>query len=131
MAFVLSSCTDHAGATGKRKQELEQFKAVRKFGEDGKTMYAGVATETERLRLEEAINQLIDRLLAAKVETLDKKAVLKEFKTFLDHLEMFDSEDRDQMCRYLEKIMDIFNIESSDGLLNTWRYGFDPNKVQH
>jgi hypothetical protein len=127
----LSSCTNNAGATGKRKQELVQFKAVKKFEKNSTAMYPGAATEMERLRLEQAINQLIDHLLATKVETLDKQAVLKEFKTFLDHLELFDSEDRDQMCRYLEKIMDIFNIESSDGLLNTWRYGFDPNKVQH
>ncbi len=27
---------------------------------------------------------------------------------------------------YIETIMDILGIESSDGLLNQWRYGFDP-----
>ncbi|MFZ2991208.1 DUF4844 domain-containing protein, partial [Ideonella sp.] len=30
--------------------------------------------------------------------------------------------------QYLEDLMRIFSIESSDGLLNKWRYGFDPKE---
>jgi hypothetical protein len=34
-----------------------------------------------------------------------------------------DTEDREQLCRYLEAMMDLLQIESSHGLLNTWLYG--------
>jgi hypothetical protein len=36
-----------------------------------------------------------------------------------------DSEERDRILSYLEEIMEILGIESSHGLLNEWRYGFD------
>ena len=34
-----------------------------------------------------------------------------------------DTEDREQLLRYLEEIMDILGIASSDGLLNRRLYG--------
>jgi hypothetical protein len=37
--------------------------------------------------------------------------------------EPIDTEDREQLLRYLEDIMDIVGIASSDGLLNKWMYG--------
>jgi hypothetical protein len=42
--------------------------------------------------------------------------------------ELVDSEERDRFLDYLNELMSIFSIESSDGLLNTWRYGFDPKE---
>ncbi len=131
MSLSIMGCTEHNGATGNRRQSLEQLKGTRKFTTDSTTFYPGAVSERDRERLEKAINEIIDHLLAAHTESLDKQAVLKEFKTSLVALDMEDSEDKDQVCVYLEKIMDIFQIESSDGLLNDWRYGFDPNEVQH
>jgi hypothetical protein len=46
----------------------------------------------------------------------------------LDAFEPGDTEDRERLCGYLEEIMEIFGIESSDGLLNRWLYGFDPQE---
>lgn len=37
----------------------------------------------------------------------------------------YDSEEQDQICSYCEKIMDILEIKSSNGLLKKWRYGFN------
>lgn len=37
--------------------------------------------------------------------------------------EPVDTEDREQLLRYLEEIMDILGIASSDGLLARWMYG--------
>ncbi len=59
---------------------------------------------------------------------ISKSDVLNEFKITLAQFERADSEDKDQMLHYLEQLMDIFGIESSDGLLNKWRYGFDPKQ---
>jgi Domain of unknown function (DUF4844) len=37
--------------------------------------------------------------------------------------EATDTEDREQLMRYLEEIMDNLGIESSDGQLSRWMYG--------
>ena len=41
----------------------------------------------------------------------------------------FHEEECDRLLHYMEEIMDITSITSSDGLLNEWRYGFDPTKL--
>ena len=33
----------------------------------------------------------------------------------------------DRGLSYMEEIMDIYKIESSEGRLNEWRYGFEPS----
>ncbi len=38
-----------------------------------------------------------------------------------------DSEDKELICIYFEKIMEIIDLKSSGGILNNWLYGFDPN----
>ncbi|HBI02132.1 DUF4844 domain-containing protein, partial [uncultured Flavobacterium sp.] len=38
-----------------------------------------------------------------------------------------DTEDREQVCVYFEELMDIVGLESSNGQLNKFLYGFDPN----
>jgi hypothetical protein len=52
-----------------------------------------------------------------------KKFVLAEFSRTMSEFEAVDTEDREQLLRYLEEIMDILGIASSDGLLNRWMYG--------
>ena len=34
-----------------------------------------------------------------------------------------DTEDREYICGYFEKIMDAIEMESSGGVLNQWLYG--------
>lgn len=126
MALLSSSCNTHIAASGDRRLALEQLKTVPKFQQDNTSMYPGAVIEKDRLRLEHTINELIDNLLATDVASLEKSAVLQHFEKTLHKLELEDSEDQDRVCYYLEKIMDVFQIESSDGLLNNWRYGFDP-----
>jgi hypothetical protein len=52
--------------------------------------------------------------------------VLSQFKLTIGQFGSFDSEDIDRAARYMERIMDILGIESTDGLLNEWRYGIEP-----
>jgi hypothetical protein len=35
-----------------------------------------------------------------------------------------DTEDRERVCAYFEELMDIVGLESSDGHLNNFLYGF-------
>lgn len=37
-----------------------------------------------------------------------------------------DTEGKEAICLYFEKMMDAVELESSGGILNTWLYGFDP-----
>jgi hypothetical protein len=109
-----------------KKHALESFVALPKFREEG--LYRP-PSEVARLKYEARVNALAKRLLAKLTPPPSKADVLNEFKPTLKEFEYEDSEDRDQLLRYIERIMDIFGIESSDGLLNKWRYGFDPNQT--
>jgi hypothetical protein len=55
--------------------------------------------------------------------------VLSEAQTMLSTASGEDSEEQDQTAHYVEQILEILGIESSDGLLNSWRYGFDPTRA--
>jgi hypothetical protein len=110
-------------------EQLREFRAEPKFYEDMSVFYPGAADEATRIRCESQLNGLIDRLLSNLPKHPTKQYVLTEFRATLTPIEMEDSEERDQFLGYLERIMDIVGIESSDGLLNEWRYGFDPAKA--
>ena len=106
--------------------ELEILLTEKKFIEDSSIMYPGVPDEVTRVSAEVIINGLTSRILLGIVENPTKGYVLGQFKLTLDRLSIFDSEDADRALRYMERIMNILSIESSDGLLNEWRYGFEP-----
>jgi hypothetical protein len=106
---------------------LQDLIMVVKFKNDG-FLYTGAHPEIKRLYYEASVNQLIRRLMDYKPKRLTKQAVMQEFKPTLADFDDADSEDKDAMLSYLEQIMDILSIESSDGMLNKWRYGFDPAK---
>ena len=107
---------------------LQSFIAKRKFLAEG--FYPGAPNEMLRARLEVQINSLAQDLIARHPETLSKTDVLSAFEGTLAQVTASDTEERERVCGYLEEIMDIYGIESSDGLLNTWLYGFDPAKVK-
>jgi hypothetical protein len=91
-------------------------------------LYSGAPSESVRAECEARVNDLIDRLLGELGPEPRKEVALAEFRNALSHFETSDSEERERVCSYIEQIMDILGIESSDGLLNTWRYGFDPQE---
>ena len=109
-------------------ERLRALRAEPKFIEDVPAAYPGAPSERTRSRCESAINELIDELLATgdKIET--KSQVVDEFEQALFKLRSEDSEEKEQAGAYLERIMDVFGIDSSDGMINRWRYGFDPGE---
>jgi hypothetical protein len=109
--------------------KLAAFRAEAKFRGDQDGMYTGVFDETERLQAESILNALIDRVAKGLEKQPTSDFVLTEFKAALDKFQLFDTEDREQVCAYLETIMDCVGLESSDGLLNDWLYGFDPTAL--
>jgi hypothetical protein len=71
---------------------------------------------------------MLDPLAIGLPEAPRKSYVLSEFLEMLKAFEHEDTEEREQACTYCERVMNVLGIESSDGLLNTWLYGFDPEQ---
>lgn len=105
---------------------LAKLKSEKKFTKSPKHFYPGAPNEKIRLKAENIINNLITRLEVGSQQEATKSFVMSQFKLTLDELVTFDSEETDRALMYLENIMDIYGIQSSDGLLNEWRYGFNP-----
>jgi len=106
---------------------LTRLRAAEKFKADA--FYPGAPNETLRVEAEQTVNALLDRLVPVAPAPTDKKLVLREFRMTLDSFTQSDTEERERLCGYLEEIMDIVGIDSSDGLLNGWLYGFDPSAI--
>ena len=109
-----------------KSEALTQFIAKKKFLAEG--LYPGATNEADRVRFEAKVNELAGRLLKLPLAEQTKAKVLDQFKPTMNEFEETDSEEQDRFLGYLEELMNIFGIESSGGLLNKWRYGFDPNE---
>jgi hypothetical protein len=105
---------------------LSELRSESKFNE--RCLYPGAPTEEIRLNAELAVNALLDRLGVGLRESPRKSYVLAEFLEMLKAFEHADTEEREQACTYCERVMAILGIASSDGALNTWLYGFDPEQ---
>jgi hypothetical protein len=120
---VAAVSTQELNVTPKLLSDLRDFHLEPKFLDGG--IYHAPSEEV-RITAAAHLNELIDRLVAAIATHPTKAFVLSEFRRTLTKFDSADSEERDRLLAYLERIMDIVGIESSDGLLNNWRYGFDP-----
>ena len=106
---------------------LKRLRSSAKFTVED--FYPGAPTEELRTEAEQLVNRLLDRLTANLGKSPYKQFVLDEFCQSLDAFKQTDTEERERLCAYLEEIMDIIGIKSSDGLLNDWLYGFDPSSA--
>jgi hypothetical protein len=110
-------------------ESLEQLKLQKKFTDDSTLFYPGAPDESARVAAEEIINAALTKL----IESPDNKLSEKEFWLILEVaarlLDVMDSEEMERGLTYMEEIMDIYKIESSDGRLNKWRYGFEPAQL--
>ncbi len=107
-------------------QRLSTLRSESKFNEEN--LYPGAPTEEIRLKVERAVNTMLDRLAVGLRQSPRKSYVLSEFLEMLKAFEHEDTEEREQACTYCERVMGILGIASSDGALNTWLYGFDPEQ---
>lgn len=110
---------------GPQKQALLAFIAKEKFLADGS--YFGALNERDRAHYTSVINTLAIRLTGIADKPEPKIQLLEEFKATYPALEDADTEERERAIGYLEELMDIFGVTSSDGLLNNLMYGFNPS----
>jgi hypothetical protein len=97
---------------------LEAFITKKKFLPEGR--YLGPPSEAVRMQLEDQLNALAERLMKEAPAAPAKDRVLAEFKDVLPAFQFADTDERARVLDYLVEIMDIYGIESSDGLLNKW-----------
>ena len=113
--------------------KFEEFKNKEKFQQDDKLFYPGIGDPKLKPILTEKINLVADdfKKLADKGNSTDKdyqNAIKIGLERFSDLYLLLDTEDRERVCSYFEELMDIIGLESSDGHLNNFMYGFDPAK---
>ena len=83
----------------------------------------GVDPAAERARLSDTLNDLADTLLEGLVANPTKLWAMRQFQRSLVRVENEDTEGKDHFGTYLETIMGILGIESSDGLLTFYLGG--------
>ena len=115
-------------------KNFEEFKNKEKFTEDMSLFYPGMADEILKPVLTELINlAAVDFEILAKGENASDKnyqdAIRKGLERFTSIKNEIDSEEIERICSYFEELMDIVELESSNGQLNKFRYGFDPSEI--
>lgn len=110
-----------------RRQALDRFIAKKKFVNE--PFYRVDLREADRLRYEAWVNRLARDLRRLPPSRQTKPVLLGMFKPVMKKFDPAEGEDQDRFLGYLEELMDIFGIESSDGLLSTWRHGADTTGV--
>lgn len=123
-SYSWSNPTETVMGSPDRRQALARFIAKKKFVEEAD--YPGATNEPDRLRYEAMVNDLARSLGELAPADQTKSVVLERSRPVMEAFENTDSEERDRFHAYLEELMGIFGIKSSDGDLNKWRYGFDP-----
>ncbi|WP_240919386.1 DUF4844 domain-containing protein [Nonlabens sp. SY33080] len=113
-------------------EKFAEFIAKEKFLAE--KQYPGIADEKMRPIFTEKINQVASefKTLAESDNPTDEKYQEKiriGLSRFSDVYMELDTEDRERVCTYIEELMDIVELESSNGLLNKFLYGFDPNEL--
>jgi hypothetical protein len=103
---------------------LQRLRAEGKFYPDAKLFYPGAVNETTRAGCQALVDDLLSELIASVKTAPRKSRVLSAIKVTLAKASCFDSEEQDRLGSYLEEILRILDIDSSNELINVWRYGF-------
>ncbi|WP_026977781.1 DUF4844 domain-containing protein [Flavobacterium tegetincola] len=117
-------------------QKFNSFIEKEKFVEQGyPNFYPGIADEKMRPIFTEKINLVANDFksvaLSNKPTDLQYQEKIKVgLYRFADIYMELDTEDRERVCTHFEEIMDIVGLESSNGQLNEFMYGFDPNEMK-
>ncbi|MFH2044873.1 MAG: DUF4844 domain-containing protein [Pseudomonadota bacterium] len=92
----------------------------------------GMYTSVHDLLLKERLNAQFHSTVRDFINAVNTGAtreqyilLLREFISSFDRA-LLDTEDAEHVAGNFEKIMDCIGLESSDGILNNWMYGFEP-----
>lgn len=111
-------------------EKFAEFITKKKFVKEN--FYPGIAEEKMRPVFTNKINQVAnDFKTVAELEDPTNEKYQEKIRIGLSrfsdvYLEL-DTEDRERVCTYFEELMEIVGLESSNGQLNKFMYGFDPH----
>lgn len=105
-------------------EAIKEYIARDKFVETSD--YPGLGDEEMREPLNNRLNVLAEQFLqiAGKPTVKLYRDAIKQLLDDMDDVYL-DTEDEDHFLLQIEELMDIVGLESSQGLLNQWRYGFE------
>jgi hypothetical protein len=94
-------------------------------------LYSGVRDLTLRADLNSRFRLTIAHFITATQRKSKKDEYLALLASEIKNFERLDlgTEDAEQVGTNFEHIMDCIGLDSSDGILNNWMYGFDPKKL--
>ena len=103
--------------------KLEEFKAKAKFTEDKTIPYPGLSDKNLLPIVNEKINLIAEdfKTVAGKETASDKDSqdqIGIGLRGFSDVYLQIDTLDRERICNYVEELMDIVGLQSSDEHLN-------------
>ncbi len=134
MFFVLSNCEAamQESPMKVKNDAIHQLQTLAKkdnFAPNG-ALYTGVRDPSLRANLNSRFGLSITQFITA----VKRKATKSEYLALLaSEIRKFkraelETEDAEQVGTNFEHIMDCIGLDSSEGILNNWMYGFDPTK---
>ncbi|MDO6489857.1 MULTISPECIES: DUF4844 domain-containing protein [unclassified Cellulophaga] len=114
-------------------EKFIEFIAKKKFYAENHS--PNISDEKLRPILTEKINEVATdfKQISGSKKPTDKKyqeAIRIGLLKFPEMELEYDSEDRERILLYFQEIMDIVGLQSSNGKLNNFYYGFDPNELK-
>lgn len=133
--MTLSACGQNATemkTPENANEKFAEFIAKKKFYAENHS--PNISDEKLRPTLTEKINEVATdfKKISESENPTDKKyqeAIRIGLLKFPEMELGYDSEDRERILLYFQEIMDIVGLKSSNGQLNNFYYGFDPNTV--
>ena len=125
------SCAQEKTINKDSQKMFTEFTQKDKFNKDEPLFYPGLEDKNIQSNLTKEINKLaktFESIQSSKNPSSD--FYLKAIESSLKTIEKYDldTENRTRVANYIEELMDIVELESSNGLLNNYVYGFDPTK---
>jgi len=125
------SCAQEKTINKDSQKMFTEFTQKDKFNKDESLFYTGLEDKNIQSNLTKEINKLaktFESIQSSKNPSSD--FYLKAIESSLKTIEKYDldTENRTRVANYIEELMDIVELESSNGLLNNYVYGFDPTK---
>jgi hypothetical protein len=110
-----------------KSEQLENLKKQITF--DPEVFYPSLADDQYKAELISLFGNIIDEFISGVGQNYNDKDYINLISKSITRFDVYDldTEDREYVCSSFEKIMDAIDLKSSNGVLNKWMYGFNPN----
>ncbi len=122
LSSIIYSCNKNENS-GMIIEKLEQLRKAIKFKQEG--LYPGLANEQQREALSKKLDEVIDEFKKGAKNGYNNNQYQDLMRKNISKFDSFnlDTEDREYICGFFERIMDVIGLKSSGGILNEWLYG--------